>query len=105
MTSFWSKHTWFRRTISTLAIALTVCIQASLASLIAVALPQDCAPTWCWWKVTPAAIFWPPGASMESGSEEWRSIGVPTAHAWSKNAAKMQPCSHRLDEEPIFALQ
>ncbi len=35
-------------------------------------IAQDCAPTWCWWKVTLATISWQLGASVESGSEEWR---------------------------------
>lgn len=41
MTSFWSKHTWFRRTISTLAIVLAVCIVALLSLAYVYMPPED----------------------------------------------------------------
>lgn len=41
MTSFWSKHTWFRRTISTLVIVLTVCIVVLLPIAYVYMPPED----------------------------------------------------------------
>lgn len=41
MTSLWSKHTWFRRTISTLVIVLTVSIVVLLAFAYVYMPPED----------------------------------------------------------------
>lgn len=41
MTSFWSKHTWFRRTVFTLAIVLTVCTVAMLSIAYVYMPPED----------------------------------------------------------------
>ena len=41
MTSFWSKHTWFRRTISTLVIVLAVCIVVLLSIAYVYMPPED----------------------------------------------------------------
>lgn len=40
MTSFWSKHTWFRRTISTLVSVLTACIVV-LLSIAYIYMPPE----------------------------------------------------------------
>jgi hypothetical protein len=41
MTSFWSKHTWFRRTTSTCAVLLSVCIVVLLSIAYVYMPPED----------------------------------------------------------------